>query len=66
MKAGAAEVIGAPCCTSCVMARLLAAWWSMWIYDKVAVGKIVFQAIQYFQLRKKVFGLTKGNGDNKI
>jgi hypothetical protein len=44
MKTGAAQVIGSPCCTSCVMVGLLATEWSIWIYDKVAVGKIVFQA----------------------
>jgi len=66
MKTVAAEVIGAPCCTSYVMARLLAAGWPMWIYDKVAVGKIVFQAIHYSQLRRKIFGFRKGDGDNKI
>lgn len=65
MKTGAAEVIGAPCCTSCVTARLLAAGWSVWVYDKVTVGKIVFQAVQYSQLRK-IFGLKKGDRDNKI
>ena len=64
-KTGTAEVIGAPCCTSCVMASLLAAGWSMWIYDKVAVGKIVFQALLYSQLRE-VFGLKKGDRDNNI
>ena len=65
MKTGAAEVIGAPCCTSCVMARLLAAEWSVWIYNKMAVEKIVFQAVLYSQLRK-IFGLKKGDRGNKI
>jgi len=65
MKTGAAEVTGAPCCSSCVMVRHLAAGWSVWIYDKVAVGKIVFQAVLYSQLRK-IFRLKKGDRDNKI
>jgi hypothetical protein len=47
------------------MARLLAAGWSMWVCDKVAVGKIVFQTVHYSQLRK-VCGLKKGDRDNKI
>jgi hypothetical protein len=46
------------------MARLLAAGLSMWINDKVAVGKIVFQAFHYSQLRK-MFGWKKGDRDNK-
>jgi hypothetical protein len=32
--------------------------------DKVAVGKIVFQAFQFPQMRK-IFGLKKGDRDNK-
>jgi len=47
------------------MVRHLAAGWSVWIYDKVAVGKIVFQAVLYSQLRK-IFRLKKGDRDNKI
>lgn len=46
LKTGAVEVTGAPCCTSYVMARFVAVVLSMWINDKVAVGKIVFQAFQ--------------------
>jgi len=47
------------------MARLLAAEWSVWIYNKMAVEKIVFQAVLYSQLRK-IFGLKKGDRGNKI